>query len=195
MAQKPNAARNEYNAAVDALNKFCEKYTDLDCFILCDEYPVRVRFLPKSQIYMFDDDNVDENGEVNDLVVTVGLTIGVKSTLKFKMDSKVLKKLIKLAEIVGCLYYQSFVEKEGKRITPLRPFMKPMEGFTAEEASELVCPCCAHPIVNQWAPGTKPKFCQVCGQAIDWTPQPEPDKFEEALDQLREFVSKKEMQK
>ena len=193
MAQKPNAAMNEYNAAVDALCKFCEKNTELECFILCDEYPVRVQFLPKSQISMFGDDNVDENGEVNDLVVTVGLTIGVKSTLKFRMDSKILKKLIKLAETVGSLYYQSFREQEGKRITPIRPFMKPMEGFTAEEASELVCPCCVHPIVNQWAPGTKPNFCQGCGQAINWTPEPETDKFQQALDQLREIVEKKEV--
>ena len=64
---------------------------------------------------MFDtqNENVDENGEINDLTVTVGLSTTVKSTLKFKMDSKLLKKLIKLAEKVGTLYYQAFRESAG----------------------------------------------------------------------------------
>lgn len=180
-----NAAKTEYEAAIQALEKFCEEQTELTAVIMDDAYPIRVQFLPEYQLSMFGNENVDENGEVNDLTVTVGLTSAVRSTLKFKMDSKILKKLIKLAENVGHLYYQAFREQEGIRTTPRRPFMKAMEGFAAEEASELVCPCCEHPIVNQWAPGNMPAFCQGCGQAIDWTPEPTVDEYDAEIEKLR----------
>ena len=123
MATNKNAAKTEYDAAVKALNKFCKDQTDLEAYILDNEYPIRVQFLPTSQISLFSEDNVDENGEVNDLTVTVGLSTCVKSTLKFKMDSKLLKKLIKLAENVGNLYYQAYREQHCA-----------MEAYTGEEA-------------------------------------------------------------
>lgn len=113
MATNPNAAKTEYEAAVKAMNKFCDDQTDLEAYILDDTYPVRVQFIPNSQIRLFGENNVDENGEVNDLTVTIGLTITVRSTLKFKMDSKILKKLIKIAENVGHIYYQAFREQAG----------------------------------------------------------------------------------
>lgn len=103
-------AQNEYKGAVELLYKFCEKNTELTPYILDESYPVRVQFVPNPQLTAFGNDNVDENGEVNDLTVSVGLTTAVKSTLKFKMDSKLLKKLIKLAETVGTLYYHAFRE-------------------------------------------------------------------------------------
>ena len=108
---KKNEAQKRYEVAVEDLNKYCEKATDLTALIFDEEYPFRVQFFPKPQLSMFE--NVDENGEINDLTVTVGLTTTVKSTLKFKMDSKLLKKLIKLAEAVGNLYYQAFREEAG----------------------------------------------------------------------------------
>lgn len=174
MAKKQNAAKSEYEAAVNALQKFCEDHTDLTAIIMDDAYPIRVQFLPSAQFTLFGNENIDENGEINDLTVTVGLSTAVKSTLKFKMDAKLLKKLIKLAETVGTIYYQAFREQEGERATPRRPFMKAMDGFSAEESSVLVCPCCEHPVVNQWTRGVNPAFCQGCGQALDWTPESEP---------------------
>ena len=111
MAERKKAAQTEYEAAVKALAKFCEDRTELAAIILDDSYPIRVQFLPDSQLTLFGDDNVDENGEVNDLTVTVGLSTSVKSTLNFKMDAKLLKKLIKLAEAVGTLYYHAFRER------------------------------------------------------------------------------------
>ena len=108
-------AQDEYRGALEALHKFCEENTDLSPLILDEEYPIRVQFIPQAQISMFGDDNIDENGEFNDLTVSVGLTTDVKSTLKFKMDSKRLKKLIKLAEKVGSLYYHAFREEHGER--------------------------------------------------------------------------------
>lgn len=169
---KKNEAQSYYETAVSDLHKYCDKQTDLIAVILDETYPFRVQFLPDPQQTIFGNENVDENGEINDLTVTVGLTTTVKSTLKFKMDSKQLKKLIKLAEAIGILYYQAYREQQGERNTPRRPFMKAMEGFTAEEASELVCPNCEHPIVNQWARGCKPDYCQGCGQAIEWSREP-----------------------
>ncbi len=106
-------AKSYYDVAVDDLVKYCEKETDLTAVIQDSEYPFCVRFLPNLQQSIFGNENVDENGEVNDLTVTVGLTTAVKSTLKFKMDSKQLKKLIKLAETIGRLYYHAFREEAG----------------------------------------------------------------------------------
>ena len=111
--KKNNEAQTCYEAAVDALHKDCEKETDLSAVILDEVYPFRVQFIPDMQMSILDNENVDENGEFNDLTVTVGLTTTVKSTLRFKMDSKQLKKLIKLAETLGVLYYQAFREEAG----------------------------------------------------------------------------------
>ena len=110
MANKPTTAQNNYEAAVDKLTTFCYENTDLAVEILDTAYPFRVQFIPEAQLSMFGNENVDENGEINDMTVTVGLTTTVKSTLKFKMDSKLLKKLIKMAETLGTLYYHAFRE-------------------------------------------------------------------------------------
>ena len=32
----------------------------------------------------------------------------------------------------------------------------------------LCCPTCLGPVTNYWAPGTTPKHCQFCGQALEW---------------------------
>lgn len=106
-------AQHEYEATIDDLRKFCDAYTGLTPNIIDNEYPFRVQFIPDAQLSMFENENVDENGEFNDLTVTVGLTTSVKSTLKFKMETKLLKKLIKLAEQVGRLYYHAFREGAG----------------------------------------------------------------------------------
>jgi DNA repair exonuclease SbcCD ATPase subunit len=55
-----------------------------------------------------------------------------------------------------------------ERLTHKKPEMKAMEGFTAAVASHLCCPNCGEPVTNYWAPGSKPKHCQFCGQALDW---------------------------
>lgn len=108
-----NVARKYYETAVSDLLKYCEKETDLSPVILDAEYPFQVQFIPNPQQTIFGDENVSEDGEINDLTVTVGLTTTVKSTLKFRMDSKQLKKLIKLSESLGHLYYQAFREASG----------------------------------------------------------------------------------
>ena len=113
MTKATTPAQSHYEMAVSDLHKYCEKETDLMAVILDEVYPFRVQFIPDSQYAIFGEANVDENGEINDLTVTVGLTTTVKSTLKFKMDSKQLKKLIKLAETLGHLYYQAFREAAG----------------------------------------------------------------------------------
>ena len=113
MKNEHTPAQHEYEATVDSLREFCDSYTDLTVNIIDTEYPFRVQFIPDAQLNMFENENIDENGEFNDLTVTVGLTTSVKSTLKFKMESKLLKKLIKLAEQVGRLYYHAFREGAG----------------------------------------------------------------------------------
>ena len=51
-----------------------------------------------------------------------------------------------------------------ERLTPTAPI---------EEADDfndrsVCCPSCLGPMTNYWAPGTLPKHCQFCGQALDW---------------------------
>lgn len=105
-------ARRAYDSAVDDLKKFCEDNTELTAIIMDETYPIRVQFIPDPQYNLFQnpEENIDENGEINDMTVTVGLETSVKSTLKFKMDAKLLKKLIRLAERVGAIYYHAFRE-------------------------------------------------------------------------------------
>lgn len=111
-------AQNAYAKAVDDLQKYCEDQTDLEPYIDDSRYPIRIKFFPKTQTSLFGNnaitENVNENGEVNDLTVTVGLTTSVKSSLKFKMAAAQLKKLIKLAEKVGGVYYHAFREEADK---------------------------------------------------------------------------------
>lgn len=102
-------AQKAYNGAVAALHEYCEKLTDLEAEIYDDEFPFRVVYSPKPQMTIFD--HVDGNGEVGTLVVTVGLTTHVLSGLKFKLESNQLKKLIKLSETVGNLYYKAYREQ------------------------------------------------------------------------------------
>lgn len=179
MKKQQTPAQTMYEAAVESLQKFCEKETEVMPNILDDGYPVRVQFIPKPQLSVFGNENVDENGEFNDLTVTVGLTTDVKSTLKFKMDSKLLKKLIKLAETVGSLYYHAFREEQGARITPTRPIMS---------GDLAYCPNCEGKMPNE----INPIFCPRCGQYIEWTPEPEPDAFEQGLEKLRQTLSETE---
>lgn len=51
-----------------------------------------------------------------------------------------------------------------ERLTPKKP-----EGKVDEFGDRyLGCPSCCGPVTNYWAPGTKPKHCQFCGQALKW---------------------------
>lgn len=177
MSTNPNAAAIEFEAAVEDLKKFCEDQTELDAYILADEYPIRVQFIPRDpdQLTLFGNDNVDENGEVNDMTVTVGLGSEVKSTLKFKMDSKLLKKLIKLAEKVGTLYYQAFREQQGSRLTEKRPDYI-ADGYADGHLvyDTAFCPNCRH-IFEEEENGWGSTFCPYCGQKLDWTLEPYTD--------------------
>ena len=113
MTKATTPALSQYEAAVEKLRKFCEESGDLTPVIVDNEYPFRVQFFPGSQISMFENENIDENGEVNHLTVVVGLSTSVESTLRYRMSSKILKKLIKLAEKTGELYYHAFREEAG----------------------------------------------------------------------------------
>ena len=108
------AEKSEYNSAVEKLKKFCEEHTTLTVVILDEEYPLRIQFAPDPQQSFFGNENIDENGEINDMVISVGLDTTVASTLNFELSSDVLKKLIKKSEKVGFLYYHAFRSEYGR---------------------------------------------------------------------------------
>lgn len=105
---KREEAAVEYKSAVEDLKKFCKENSDLSVVIDEREYPIKVQFFPDPEQIQMVEDNVDDSGEVGEMVVTVGLSTTVKSTLRFKMPSKVLKKIIRGAERVGATYYHAY---------------------------------------------------------------------------------------
>lgn len=185
--KKETPAQSEYEAAVERLRKFCEDHTDLTPVIMDDKYPIRVQFIPDAQMSIFGDENVDENGEVNDLTVSVGLTTAVKSTLKFKMDSKLLKKLIKHAETVGTLYYQAYREEHGERTTPRRPHL-----LNIGDDNILCCPSCDSPVDMFARSDLTRAFCFECGQALNLATVHAQESDEDVLERLRDLCDRKE---
>ena len=105
-------AKTEFECAQNDLMKFCEGTTDYICEVSTDTYPLTAVFVPNPQRSIFDA-AIDENGEVGELVISVGLDTNVKSTLKFEMDAALLKKLIKSVEKIAFLYYHAFREDAG----------------------------------------------------------------------------------
>lgn len=103
-------AKIEFECAQNDLMKFCATTTDYICEVNTDTYPLTAVFVPNPQRSIFD---VDENGEIGELVISVGLDTSVKTTLKFEMDAALLKKLIKSVEKLAFLYYHAFREEAG----------------------------------------------------------------------------------
>ena len=178
MNESKTPAQDAYRVARESLEKFCASSTELTPYIIDDQYPTQVQFVPNPQLSVFGNENIDENGEVNELTVTVGLSVSVTSTLKFKMDSALLKKLIKLAEEVGALSYHAFKEEHTEKNTPTRP--DGTDDFR-------YCPACGELIPQD---DREPDFCRSCGQALDWTTTA--DEFAAGLEKLRKIVDEKE---
>ena len=105
-------AKIEFECAQNDIMKFCATTTDYICEVNTDLYPLTAVFVPNPQRSIFDA-AIDENGEVGELVISVGLDTNVKSTLKFEMDAALLKKLIKSVEKIAFLYYHAYREGAG----------------------------------------------------------------------------------
>lgn len=102
-------ARTEFESTRNALMQYCEVAAGYECEVKEETYPIRVVFKPMPQ-----DNLLDEiPHEPGELVIEVGLDTKVTSTLKFKMDSALLKKFIKSAEKIAFLYYHAFREEAG----------------------------------------------------------------------------------
>lgn len=105
-------AQMAYNTAVEKLLTYCEEETDFAHVNLQEEeYPFRVQFVYYAQPNLFR--VADENGEIHDLVIEVGLSTTIESQLNYEIDAKVFKKLIKLTERAAFHYYLAFREKVG----------------------------------------------------------------------------------
>ena len=109
------SAQSDYKAAAAALEKFCNEETNFAVEILTENYPLSVKFTPNAQMSLFDSENytVDENGEIGNILISVGQSTRVLSTLRFKMDAKLMKKMIKLSEKVGNAYLHAFRDRKS----------------------------------------------------------------------------------
>ena len=59
---------------------------------------------------------------------------------------------------------KSVLQELVDKATPKKPV-----GFTADQASRLVCPTCKQPTINVWSQlEFRPRHCYYCGQALDW---------------------------
>lgn len=105
-------AKTEFEGARDSLIKYCESCTKYSCEVKDSTYPLKVVFTPDPTLSMLDE-NIDEHGAIGALTIEVGLDTRVISTLKFEMDSQLLKKFIKSAEKLAFLHYHAFREAAG----------------------------------------------------------------------------------
>ena len=108
-------ANEEYKSALADLKNFCSKETAFDVDFIITVYPLVAVFKPKAQLGMFDTENynVDENGEIGNIQIAFGTSTKVQSSLRFKMDAKLLKKFIKMTEKVAQLYLHAFFEEKA----------------------------------------------------------------------------------
>ncbi len=103
-------ALNDYQGAVAELKDFCKEETNFVCEISVDKYPIVVKLTPAPQQMSFLDTqkNTTTPGEDASVLITVGPTTRMASTLKFQLDAPLLKKLIKKSEKVGKAYLHAF---------------------------------------------------------------------------------------
>ena len=102
-------ARTEFESTRNTLMQYCEVACGYECEVKEETYPIRVVFKPMPKESLLDEITL----EPGELVIEVGLDTKVTSTLKFKMDSALLKKFIKSAEKIAFLYYHAFREEAG----------------------------------------------------------------------------------
>lgn len=102
-------ARTEFESTRNTLMQYCEVACGYECEVKEEAYPIRVVFKPMPKESLLDEITL----EPGELVIEVGLDTKVTSTLKFKMDSALLKKFIKSAEKIAFLYYHAFREEAG----------------------------------------------------------------------------------
>lgn len=102
--------RMAFEVARNALIEYCEASTEYSCEVKEESYPIKVVFESMEQRSIFDENGNDDTGT---LTIEVGLETKVRSTLKFQMDSSLLKKFIKSAEKIAFIYYHAFREEAG----------------------------------------------------------------------------------
>ena len=90
------------------LQKYAKEEARMKAVITAGDYPWRVTFYPDDEISMFDENQVDGNGELTRVTVTVGVSLTIESTLEYKLDASVLKKLISLSDKCGTLFYVAY---------------------------------------------------------------------------------------
>lgn len=119
-------ACKEFSATVADMEKFCNEETGLRFILDTTIYPIQIRFKPiavQQSIFERYVEGGGENEQLGSIDISIGISTKVKSTLNFRMEADLLKKLIRKAEKIGVLYFQAFRERAGelfensKRIT------------------------------------------------------------------------------
>lgn len=113
-------AMDFYQAKEIALKEYARKEARLSACVSANEFPWRVTFYPEDEISIFDNHAPDETGEIRNITISTGLTLDIQSTLGFRLDAAVFKRLISLADKCGQLYYVACREEQfdkSRRLT------------------------------------------------------------------------------
>jgi hypothetical protein len=104
--------------------------------------------------------------------ITCSVTEKIYTSLVEKEDEATVRAIIEYATEQG---FTAMLLIDKKLIH--EALKKQIQTEPIEEADDfgdrsLCCPNCIGPVTNYWAPGTKPKHCQFCGQALKWEEEP-----------------------
>lgn len=100
--------------------------------------------------------------------IVCSITGKIHTALVEKQDEAVVQAITEYAKEQGftalVLIDKKLIHEALKKQIPTEPINE-ADDFGD---SSLCCPTCIGPVTNYWAPGTKPKHCQFCGQALKW---------------------------
>ena len=105
-----------YQVKEAALKEYAKREAGLAVRIFAAEYPWRATFYPDDEMSIFDGSDCDENGELRNITISTGLTLELHSSMGFRLDASIFKKLISLTDKCGQLYYVACREIEYERI-------------------------------------------------------------------------------
>lgn len=103
-------AINDYQGAVSELKDFCKKETNFACQISVKSYPIEIKLTPapQQQMSMIDEMQYAVSQGDASVIISVGDKTIVTSNLKFRLDSPLLKKILKKSEQVASTYFHAF---------------------------------------------------------------------------------------
>ena len=84
------------------------------------------------------------------------------------LDDAIIGRIREYAIAEGCTDVVLMNGSEIMAAMKARTPKKPEEKHDDFNNLFVGCPECGKPVANYFVPGTRPNYCQFCGQALDW---------------------------